>query len=190
MSQTPSPQTTGVYLLAPEHAPALQILASNPAIAATTRIPHPYPPDGARQFVELHLKERAEGRAYVFAVVDRNVVVGVCGLHGIANGEAEELGYWIGEQFWGKGYASFAVKLVLQFAFQNLALQRVGALALESNAASRRILVKNGFVLLRTERQQDPRLKRPEELHAVYELTRPAWLAVKPNDRTKDSAQN
>jgi len=170
------PKTAGVYLLAPEHAPALQILADNPAIAATTRIPHPYPPGGAQEFVEQQVQERLEGRSYVFAIQDRDPVVGVCGLHGIANGEAQELGYWVGEPYWGKGYATFAVNVVLQFAFQNLALTRVGALALESNAASRRVLLKNGFQLLRIEPQRDPLLKRRDELQAVYEITRTHWL--------------
>ena len=163
-------------MLAPEHASALQILASDPAIAATTRVPHPYPPGGARQFIEHQAGERAEGRAYVFVIKDRDEVVGVCGIHDIANGEARELGYWIGQPFWGKGYASFGVKRVLQFAFQNLQLTRVGSAALESNVVSRRVLAKSGFRLLRVEKHNDPFLKRPDEMLAVYEITRSQWL--------------
>lgn len=169
-------QTTGVYLLAPEHATALQILASDPAIAATTRVPHPYPPDGARQFIEQQAGERAEGRAYVFVIKDRNEVVGVCGIHGVANDEARELGYWIGRPYWGQGYATFGVKKVLQFAFQNLRLTRVGSEALESNMVSRRVLAKSGFRLLRVEKHNDSFLKRPDEKLAVYEITRSQWL--------------
>lgn len=169
-------QTVGIYLLAPEHAPALQILAADPAIAATTRVPHPYPPDGARQFIEHQAKERAEGRAHVFVIKDRNEVVGVCGIHEIADGEARELGYWIGRPYWGRGYATFGVKMVLQFAFQNLRLTRVGSAVFESNLASQRVLVKTGFQLLRAEKHNDPFLKRPDEPLAVYEITRLQWL--------------
>src|SRR5829696_8837983 len=148
-------QTAGVYLLSPAHADAVQRLASDPAIAATTRMPHPYPENGARDFIERQLAERAQGSAYTFAIMDRGEVVGVCGLEGIADGEARELGYWVGRPFWGRGYATLAVKLVLEFAFQNLRLGRVYASVLETNAASRRVLEKNGFELLRVEQHHD-----------------------------------
>ena len=52
MKPSPKMQTAGIHMLAPEHAQGLQILAANPAVAAMTRIPHPYPPDAARQFIE------------------------------------------------------------------------------------------------------------------------------------------
>jgi RimJ/RimL family protein N-acetyltransferase len=168
-------KTAGVYLLSLEDADAVQRLASDAAVAATTRIPHPYPENGARDFISSQLKERADGTGYVFAIKDRQELVGVCGLHGIEAGRARELGFWIGRPFWGKGFASFGVNMVLQFAFQNLRLERVGSCALESNAASRRVLEKNGFRLLRSERHNDPFLKRPDELLATYEITRTEW---------------
>jgi len=175
MTDMTDSRTVGLYMLAPEHEPALQKLASNPAVAATTRIPHPYPIDGARRFIEDQARARAEGRCYVFVIKDRHEVVGVCGIHDVANGEARELGYWIGQQFWGRGYATFGVKMVLQFAFQNLSLARVGASVLQSNVASQRVLAKNGFQLLRIEKHNDPLLKRPDEMQAVYEITRSQW---------------
>jgi RimJ/RimL family protein N-acetyltransferase len=167
-------KTAGVYLLSPEDAEAIQRLASDPAIAATTRLPHPYPENAARDFIASHLKERADGSAYVFAIKDRQELVGLCGLHQIEAGAARELGFWVGRPFWGKGYASFAVKMVLQFAFQNLRLECVGSCALDTNSASRRVLEKNGFRLLRVEHHQDPLLKQPG-LVAVYEITRADW---------------
>jgi hypothetical protein len=108
-------------------------------------------------------------------IKDRQEIVGLCGLHRIDGDQARELGFWVGRPFWGKGYASFGVKMVLQFAFQNLRLEWVGSRALESNAASRRVLEKNGFRLLRLEPHNDPMLKRPDELLAHYEITRTQW---------------
>jgi RimJ/RimL family protein N-acetyltransferase len=168
-------QTAGVYLLAPAHAAAIQRLASDPAIAAATRMPHPYPENGARDFIERQAAERARGSAYGFAIVDLGEVVGVCGLEGIAKGGEGELGYWVGRPFWGRGYATLAVRMVLEFAFQNLRLQQVNASVLETNATSRRVLEKNGFELLRLGRHDDPLLKRPDELLAVYSITRQRW---------------
>ena len=168
-------RTAGLYFLSPQDADALQRLASDPAIAATTRVPHPYPANAARDFIANQEKERAEGTTCVFAIKDRNELVGLCGLHGIEAARARELGFWVGRPFWGKGYASFGVKMVLQFAFQNLRLERVGSFALESNAASRRVLAKNGFRFLGLEPHSDSMLKRPGELLARYEITRADW---------------
>ena len=168
-------KTAGIEMMTLDHAAVIQRLASDAAVAATTRIPHPYPPESARAFIEGIMKERAEGSAYPFVIRDRGEVVGACGLHGVGNGQARELGYWVGRPFWGNGYATSAVKMVLQFAFKNLSLTRVGSTALETNAASRRVLEKNGFQLVRIEAHRDPLLKRPAEPLAIYELTAAAW---------------
>jgi [ribosomal protein S5]-alanine N-acetyltransferase len=165
----------GIYLLSIEDADALQRLASDPDVAATTRIPHPYPENAAREFIDAQLKARAEGTDYVFAIKERNELVGMCGLHGIENNHARELGYWVGKPFWRQGYASFGVRMVLSFAFENLRLDSIGSCALETNAASRRVLEKNGFRFEGLHPHQDPLLKRPNELLAVYEITRTEW---------------
>jgi len=169
-------QTRGVFLISPQDADAIQALVSDPAIAATTRIPHPYPENGARDFIAAQEKERLDGTAYVFTIKDGKKLVGACGLHGIESDYARELGFWIGRPYWGKGYATFGVKMALQFAFKNLRLERVGSCALESNAASRRVLEKNGFRLLHLGPHQDSGLKRPDEQVAYYEITRALWL--------------
>jgi RimJ/RimL family protein N-acetyltransferase len=173
---TNTTKTLGLYLLSPGDAEAVQRLAADPEVAATTRVPHPYPDGGAQAFIAKQLEERAAGTAYVFAIKDRKELVGTCGILGIEGSEAE-LGYWIGRPYWGRGYATFGVKMVLEFAFQNQRLDRVGAKSFVSNAASRRVLEKNGFHYLRTEPHNDPLLKRPDELVAVYEITRDQWRA-------------
>ncbi len=168
-------QTRGVFLISPQDADAIQALIGDPAIAATTRIPHPYPENGARDFIAAQEKERLDGSAYVFTIKDGKQLVGACGLHGIEADHARELGFWIGKPYWGKGYATFGVKMVLHFAFKNLKLERVGSGALESNAASRRVLEKNGFRLVSIGPHQDRGLKRPDEHVAIYEVTRAQW---------------
>ena len=55
------------------------------------------------------------------------------------------LGYWMGQAFAGKGYMSEAVAVVLPFCFETLGLHRIHAAFLPGNAASRRVLEKNGF---------------------------------------------
>lgn len=168
-------QTAGVYLLQPGHAPAIQALAADPAIAAYTRIPHPYPENGAAEFIASQIAEREAGRSFGFAIEDRGELVGVCGLEDAGRADARELGFWVGRPYWGRGYASLAVKMLLQFAFRNLGLAEVSAHAFESNVASRRVLEKNGFRLVRVERGEGPALKRPDEPLCVYAITAARW---------------
>lgn len=169
--------TTGIYLLAPEHAGPIQRLAADPRIAATTSIPHPYPEHGARHFVAQQLEDRAAGRAWVFAILDRAELVGVCGVEGLGAGESPELGYWIGTPFWGQGYATFALRMLLEFIFTNLRLDAVGARSLEANPASVRVLEKNGFRRIAVRPNTDPALHAVGEPVVHLRITRAEWQA-------------
>ena len=78
----------------------------------------------------------------------REVLVGGITLSNIRRRAAQfvNLGYWMGQQFAGKGVMSEAVGVVLPFVFDTLDLHRVHAAFLPGNMASRRVLEKNGFV--------------------------------------------
>ena len=56
-----------------------------------------------------------------------------------------ELGYWLGEPFWGRGLATAAVRAVTRHAFAAFPLERVFALPFGPNRASQRVLEKAGF---------------------------------------------
>lgn len=58
-----------------------------------------------------------------------------------------EIGYWLGESFWGRGIATEAVTAVTGYAVEHHRLARVFALPFASNAASCRLLEKAGYVL-------------------------------------------
>lgn len=167
--------TRGIYLLQQRHAAAIQELASDAAIAATTRIPHPYPENGAATFLEIVEQQRQEGIGYGFAIEDGGRLVGVCGLHDFSNPTTADLGYWVGRPFWGKGYATFAVKMLLEFAFHQLRLETVRAIVLQDNIASRRVVEKNGFRAVRVEPNSDPALKVGSAPVVIHEITAQAW---------------
>ncbi len=60
-----------------------------------------------------------------------------------------ELGYRIGENYTNLGYASEAVKLVLDKAFHTYGLNRIIAGTATDNLSSKRVLLKNGFTFIR-----------------------------------------
>lgn len=58
-----------------------------------------------------------------------------------------ELGYWLGEKYWGNGILTRAIPQVLAFAFKTYDLSRVFARPFGTNVASQRVLEKTGFTL-------------------------------------------
>jgi RimJ/RimL family protein N-acetyltransferase len=149
--------------------PDLVRLADNTAIAERlTRLPSPYTRADAIAFVEI-MAQRADGRPYAITLDDR--LVGVVGLT-FAPDAVPELGYWLGEPYWGRGLMSEAVKGLVDAAFATRLFPRLMARALASNAASRRILVKTGFQVLR----EGPMEVRGREQPTVFfELEQPKW---------------
>jgi ribosomal-protein-alanine N-acetyltransferase len=158
----------------PGDASRVQQLAGDRAVSDTTAvIPHPYPDGMAAAWIATHEDERESGRQYAFAVaraVDE-LLVGAIALRPIAS-EHENVGYWIGREYWGHGYATDATRAVVALAFSCLDCQQVTASYLARNPASGRVLEKCGLVLVRRE-LRDHRGK-PEEF-CVRGITRDAW---------------
>jgi ribosomal-protein-alanine N-acetyltransferase len=58
-----------------------------------------------------------------------------------------EIGYWLGEAYWGRGIATEALRQMTEFAFFELKYKKLFGPVLESNSASMRVLEKNGYCL-------------------------------------------
>lgn len=118
-------------------------------IAANTRtIEHPYPEGAARIWIGTHLEKWNLGHAAVFAICkqeDPKTVIGAIGLEINAQDENAELGYWIGEPFWGQGICSEAASEILKFGFTVLGLHKIHAHHLAHNEASGRVMQKIGM---------------------------------------------
>jgi RimJ/RimL family protein N-acetyltransferase len=140
---------TGRLLLDPfREADAAEVaaLAGNWKVARmTARIPHPYSEDLARQWIAGQEAARAGGGAVTFAIRFGGGPVGAVGLERTEPGRYE-LGYWIGESWWGLGIATEAARRTLRFAFEDMSAGVVHAGYLFDNPASGRVLAKCGFV--------------------------------------------
>ena len=97
-------------------------------------------------------EEATEGSDYTFFVFleedSGQTLVGGITLSNIRRRAAQfvNLGYWMGQQYAGRGLMTQAVHLTLPFVFETLALHRINAAFLPGNMPSRRVLEKNGFV--------------------------------------------
>ena len=128
-------------------AAAIQRYANNRKIWMNLRdlFPHPYTLENARAFLGHVLGETP---ATTFAVATPSEAIGCIGLRLGRDVQRKnaELGYWLGEPFWGQGIMSEAVARFTPWAFGMFELQRIYAEPFATNDASARVLAKAGFV--------------------------------------------
>ena len=126
---------------------ALAKYANNRKIWLNLRdlFPHPYTPDDAKWWIG-HAGEKPGTN---FAIINGNEAIGGIGLvlQDDIYRRSAEIGYWLGEPFWGRGIATGALGALAKHAFAAFDLVRIYATVFEWNPASRRVLKKNGFQL-------------------------------------------
>ena len=127
---------------------SLQKYADNRKVWLNLRdvFPHPYSDEDARFWIELALSQEPQRS---FAIASREEAIGGIGLvfGEDVHSRAAELGYWLGEPFWGKGIMSSAVSCFTEYDFQHFQVLRIFAEPFASNLASRHVLEKAGFSL-------------------------------------------
>ncbi len=127
---------------------ALAVIANNKKIwnNVRDRLPHPYTEKDAKKWIAIVKKEATPT---TFCVEVNGEVAGSVGfiLKDDVYRKTIEIGYFIGEQFWGKNVATKAVSLLLNYIQQNFDVVRIYAEVFEHNKASMRVLEKNGFHL-------------------------------------------
>ncbi len=137
------------------------------------RFPHPYSRANAQAFL----------KAAIAASDDTNLAIEVDGeaagaIGYVVGSDVErysaEIGYWLGETFWGRGIATEALTLVAGHVFAGPNLLRLFALPFVDNAASIRVLEKAGFVREAILRSSSVKFGRVRD-QALYARVNPAW---------------
>ncbi|MFN3583573.1 GNAT family N-acetyltransferase [Phenylobacterium sp.] len=127
-------------------APAIAELANDLGVAGMlARMPYPYRPADAEAFLSRLGGENPRTEA-TFAVEHREF--GLIGMLGFREDQPRrpEVGYWLGRPFWGRGYATEALKAALAWARQDWRKNVVWAGHFADNRASGQVLVKAGFL--------------------------------------------
>lgn len=121
--------------------------ANNIAVARNLRdrFPHPYSIQDAEWYI-AHVAQRPVQTSFAITVDD--VVVGSISLMPGSDVErrSTEVGYWIGEEFWGRGIATEALRGITEYALRTLQFTRVFAVPFATSVSSVRVLEKAGFV--------------------------------------------
>lgn len=120
--------------------------ANNKNVADFLRdvFPHPYTTKDACFYIE-HVA--SDLRSLILAIDVDGKAVGSIGILPKTDvyRKSAELGYWLGEQYWGLGIMTEAVKAITEYGFKNYSLHRIYADVFENNAGSMRVLEKAGY---------------------------------------------
>jgi [ribosomal protein S5]-alanine N-acetyltransferase len=129
-------------------APSVQNLANNKEVAEIIGLPQPYLLKHALDWIEIQPGLFKQENEYPLAIVQKRTddLVGTITLRVDKDNQKGELGYWIGRPFWGKGFATEAVKRMVFFGIEELELNKIWATSLSRNIGSITVLQKAGLV--------------------------------------------
>ena len=165
-------------------APALFKYAQNPNVGPIAGWPPHQSEDESREIIRSVLSDSG-----TFAVVlkETNEAIGSIGIMtlrsaihtaSIAEGECE-IGFWIGEPFWGQGLMPEAVHELLRYAFEELAMRAVWCGYYEGNVKSQRTQEKCGFKYSHTEEQKPVPLLGEVRTEHFTKLTLEEWKKLR-----------
>ncbi len=110
------------------------------------RFPHPYTEEDAEWFINFVLEDNDQVKHFVIEI--NGEAAGAIGLtpdEDIFRLNAE-IGYWLGEEHWGKGIITAVIKATVKYAFENLGVKRIYATPFVTTIGSSRALEKAGFI--------------------------------------------
>ena len=126
---------------------ALAHLANNANVATmVSRMPHPYTTNDAADFVRRTKLGEIGKCVYAITKAENGAFIGCCGVEPHADGKTVEIGYWLGEPYWNRGYMTEAAHALIDMVFrtrENVA--QIDARCRVMNVASRRVVQKCGF---------------------------------------------
>ncbi|HUS87002.1 MAG TPA: GNAT family protein [Bacteroidales bacterium] len=130
-------------------AASVSVYANNRKIADNLRdgFPHPYSLKDANNFIRDAL--RNDRSVQLFAIDLNGEAIGSIGavFKEDVYRKNVEIGYWLAEDHWGKGYTLKAISLIIKYIFDNFDIERVYAEPYADNKTSVRVLEKAGFSL-------------------------------------------
>lgn len=126
----------------------LAVALSNKKVQDNLRdgLPYPYTEQDGKEFISAMLSAD-ESETFAFAITVDNMVIGSIGIfrQGNIHRQTAELGYYIAEEYWGKGIMTEAVKQICEYVFAKSDIIRIYAEPFAYNIASCRVLEKVGF---------------------------------------------
>lgn len=142
------------------------------------RFPHPYTNADARHYIQSVADVRPTSSFAIALPGAGGDAIGGIGFSAGADVErfSAEIGYWLGEPFWGRGIAAEAIVLVSAYAFATCNMLRLFALPFADNTRSIRVLEKAGYTREAILRSSSVKDGVPRD-QALYALVNERWQA-------------
>jgi ribosomal-protein-alanine N-acetyltransferase len=148
-NKTITTKRLGLRMFQPSDASEVTRLCNNYNIyKETLYLPYPYSINDALSWIENHIDNFNSDKSYEFAITDKvtGELYGAIALTNHQKFNNGEMAYWIGEEFWGNGYATEAGEAIVEFAFTEKQYHKVYARHFNSNSASCRVIQKIGMI--------------------------------------------
>lgn len=171
--------STERLVLRPPHADdaeEMAELANNIKVARMlAHMPHPYKRSDAEAFIAK--AQETIGRACIYSITeaDSGRLIGVGSLHETGETHEPHMGYWIGEPYWGKGYATETARALVDLYFKVTNRPILYVSARVSNEASKKVIRKCGGRHVGTGEAEHPLLGETQKLD-FFEITRESWM--------------
>ncbi|MBO6754688.1 MAG: GNAT family N-acetyltransferase [Roseibium sp.] len=121
-------------------------LANNRQVAANLAImPYPFTLAHAKAWISMAETPRPETASFAIRLKTTGRLIGAARYARFEDDGPVHVGYWVGEPFWGNGYATEALHALVDHAFTYTAVDELTAACRVTNPASRRVLIKSGF---------------------------------------------
>jgi RimJ/RimL family protein N-acetyltransferase len=112
-------------------------------------VPHPYTEANGREWIARVHQDHTTGcpRRFAIALKDTDRLIGGVGLDGSTGDDSDEpaLGYWLGQPYWGNGYAREAVAAVIDYGLRTLGMSTIRAYTDPDNKRSQKVLLHCGL---------------------------------------------
>ena len=154
---------------------AIARLANDRRIAENTRrLPFPYAEDHAVEFIRGLAELQRET---VFLIEQDTAPIGIVGID-FSTQDSAELGYWLGVEHWGRGFATEAARGAIDFFFEEFGDDYLYSGARVTNQASRKVLEKCGFQWSGVELHRFQALGSSTPVDC-FRLSRGVWSSLK-----------
>lgn len=173
--------TENLVLRAPnkDDVPDIAVLANNRKISSMLEnMPYPYFDKDAEAFVENISKP--EAGEVIFAITDAisGTFMGICGVHLVRRRfDLPYLGYWLGEEYWNKGYATESARAIVDLFFKAGSEDTLLISVLTDNNASRRVIEKCGGNYWKQESHFSEVFNK-EQVVDHFRITRESWMGA------------
>lgn len=157
----------------------MAILANNFEIAKNlSRLPYPYFDADAKEFLQRIENKEEPGCAFAITSAETGVLMGLCGLHDANHvHEYPFMGYWLGEQYWGNGYATEAARALIDLFFKTTTGPMMMASCMADNSASKAVITKCGGQYWKSAEVYSKVLNANQKIDK-FRISRDSWMAA------------